>query len=291
MPGTNVNWPVPLQRLTPWYPGQMGVPGTDSERGLRLHSTGTIFYVDPNAVGVSDQRDGTNPDEPLATIAAAIAKCQAYRGDVIAVMANNSWQYTSGAGGYTLPIAETVTINVPGVRLVGISPSSSIGVVWEAQANNDVLITVTACDVLVEGFAFDYNSCTGVTAISAVWNGTTAFADNLTVRNCVFSGVKYGIVLDYVWYANIHDNEFHGDHALDYGIYIDPADQDAAYCAIHDNWFNNPQFAISLPGSDNCTIHANRIYNEVAAAYLVPAAATNEGIDLTGGNQNIVSDN
>ena len=79
MPATNVNWPTPLTRLNPWYPGQMGVPGTDNETGLRLNSTGAIFYVDPNYPGVSDLRDGTNPTNPLQTVEAALTKCEAYR--------------------------------------------------------------------------------------------------------------------------------------------------------------------------------------------------------------------
>ena len=76
MPGSNVSWPIPLTRLTPFYPGQMGVPGTDSDRGLRTNSEGCIFYVDPNHVDPNDNRDGTNPDSPLNTVAAALLKCQ-----------------------------------------------------------------------------------------------------------------------------------------------------------------------------------------------------------------------
>ena len=45
MPSANVRWGTPLTRLNPWYPGQFGVPGTDSETGLRLDSNGTVFYV------------------------------------------------------------------------------------------------------------------------------------------------------------------------------------------------------------------------------------------------------
>ncbi|MCJ7555938.1 MAG: hypothetical protein MUP90_03365, partial [Gammaproteobacteria bacterium] len=85
MPSSNVRWPLPLNRLNPWYPGQMGVEGGWTETGLRQHCTGAIFYVDPNYPGVNDQRDGTDPTDPLATVAAALTKCQAYRGDTIAV--------------------------------------------------------------------------------------------------------------------------------------------------------------------------------------------------------------
>lgn len=72
--------PRPLTRLNPWYPGQMGVPGAWTDTGVRTHPTGTVFYVDPNYPGASDQRDGTDPTDPLATIAAAVSKCEAYPG-------------------------------------------------------------------------------------------------------------------------------------------------------------------------------------------------------------------
>ena len=117
MPATNVSWPVPLTRLNPWYPGQFGVPGTDSETGLRLDTEGCIFWVDPNHPDANDNRDGTNPTSPLATVGAAIGKCAAYRGDVIAVMHNGFWTYGDMTASNITPIQEAVTVNVPGVRL------------------------------------------------------------------------------------------------------------------------------------------------------------------------------
>ena len=106
MPSADVRWPIPLWRQHPWYPGQLGgVPGVDTETGLRAHSTGAVFYVDPNYPGVSDARDGTNPTNPLATVAQALTLCQAYRGDTIAVMANDSWEHGGHGQGYTFRVA------------------------------------------------------------------------------------------------------------------------------------------------------------------------------------------
>jgi len=90
MPGNNVSWPVPTLSLPPMLVGQFGVPGTGSPEGMRTDALGATFYVDPNATGVTDQRDGTNPDAPLQTVAAALAQCSAYRNDVIIVTPNNS---------------------------------------------------------------------------------------------------------------------------------------------------------------------------------------------------------
>lgn len=288
MPGANVGWSTPLTRLTPWYPGQFGVPGTDAERGLRMHSTGTVFYVDPNAPGVSDARDGTNPDDPLATVAAALAKCQPYRGDVIAVMSNNSWQYGDPLDLYVTPISEEVTIDVPGVRLVGISPSGQ-GVYWYPASNGGVCITVHAIDVTIEGFFFSEGpTYTGCTAIASEWDGATLFGENLTVRHCTFDDtIDVAISLEYSWYCDIHDNVFW--QCDEYGVFVDVGGSGVAYCAIHDNIFHDCTIAISLLGGcDFNHVYRNSIYNANAQG---AGVATDEGIDTTGGRENQVFDN
>src|SRR4030042_4317809 len=154
MPSSNVLWPVPLQRLTPWYPGQFGVPGTDSDRGLREDSNGKIVWVDPNHVDANDLRDGTNPDSPMRTVAAALTKCRPYAGDVVAVMFNACWTYSNLTLGRALPVIESVIVTTPGVRSVGVAPSSSLGVPWIPAGDNLTCITVRAMDVLVEGVCF-----------------------------------------------------------------------------------------------------------------------------------------
>jgi len=266
----------------------MGVPGTDSETGIRSDTNGTVFYVDPNAVGVSDQRDGTDPNEPLQTVATAITKCQPYRGDVIAVMANNSWQYGNSADGRTTAIVENVTLNVPGVRLVGIS-SAGQGVYWTPASNAGTCITVTAIDCTIEGFFFDEGAYTGCTAISAEWDGTSLFGENLTVRHCVFSDtVDIAIQLEYSWYCLIHDCWFL--ECDQYGVYTAAAGSGTDYSAIHDNLFLDCGTAAIalLGGADNNQIYRNRIFNTNAEA---GAAATNEGINTTGGASNLITDN
>lgn len=283
MPATNVPWSPPLTRLNPWYPGQPGVPGTDNETGLRLDTNGAIFYVDPNAVGVSDARDGTNPIEPLQTVTAALTHCQAYRNDVIVVAPNAYWRWADTTVGRATPISEEVTVSVPGVRIVGLYPSSSTGVPWTPTQNSGVCITVNAMDVLIEGFAFRGNPYTNGIAILAQWDGATSYGDNLTVRHCHFyTDLDYGIQLDDSWYADIHDNYFNGVdiahiHSLD-------VLGDADFAFIHDNVFMvDTGAAIDLEDTDNCSIYRNLIYGD--------GTGTNNFIDLTGGADNIVADN
>ena len=287
MPSANVSWPIPLIRQKIFYPGQVGVQGTDNTRGLRADVGGVVFWVDPNAVGVSDLRDGTDPEAPLATVAAALALAQPYRGDVIAVMANGAWQYAAGVN-RTTAVAEEVIVTVPGVRIVGVFPSSSVGVVWESQTNGTPCIDVRAIDVTIEGFAF-VGGLVGGVAIYCEWNGTTLFGENLTVRNCLFDEtIDTGIQLEFSWYCDIHNNYF--TQCDEYGIHADVAGSGFAFCTIHHNHFLDCGTAAiaALGGCDENQIYKNSIFNTDAQN---GALATNEGINTTGGTQNSVFDN
>jgi hypothetical protein len=267
----------------------MGVPGTDTERGLRTHSTGAIFYVDPNFPGTSDSRDGTDPTAPLTTVAAAIALCQGHRGDTIVVAPNNDWYYGDSSEGYTTVIAEEVTVNVGGVRIVGVAPANSMGVMWTPASNAGTCITVSAIDVTIEGFVFtEGNTYTGCDAIYCEWDGATLFGENLTVRHCTFDDtVDTAIQLEYSWWCDIHNNNFW--QCDEYGIYVDAAGSGIAYCTIHDNIFHDCDVAMALLGGcDENHIYRNSIYNRNAEGGL---AATNEGINTTGGTRNQIFNN
>lgn len=285
MPASNVQWAPPLTRLNPWFPGQFGVHGAWTETGLRQDTTGAIFWVNPNSTYAEDAQDGTDPNYPLATVERALALCQAYRNDVIIVSPNAGWQYADTRVGYTTRINEEVVVSVPGVRIVGQFPASPLGVVWDPVTDSGVCITVRAIDVLIEGFCFSNES--GVTTpigILAEWNGgaTALYGDNLTVRHCYFAnGMEDGILLDYAWCSDIHSNYFSdctGDAIGNPSVYGDPD-----YSLIHDNLFMNNNAAIHLNATARCMIYRNQIYGT--------ATGTDNFIDLTGGNTNLISDN
>ena len=273
-----MNIGLPLTRAKPWYPGQMGVPGTDTERGLRTHTTGAVFYVDPNYSGVSDLRDGTDPEDPLRTVAAALTKCQAYRGDVILVMANGTWEY-AGPNDYATVVAESVIVTVPGVSIIGVCPSSPVGVPWTPAADLGWCIEIRACDVTVEGFAFvGEPQDTGARGIFAEF-GPGRYGDNAVIRNCYFdSDIVTGVELAFSWQTIIEGCKFDG---CGYGVYVDPEGLGAAYCDIANNEFRDCAVgAIYTAGIDDSRIHHNSVYNANAQA---GAAATDEGIITTDG--------
>jgi len=288
MPSANVNWSLPLTRENALYPGQYGVPGAWTETGLRQHCTGAIFYVDPNNTDANDNRDGTDPTAPLATVATAITKCQAYRGDVIAVMANNAWGYNDATQGYGTAVQECVTVNTPGVRIVGVCPSGALGVPWTPATADGVCITVYQPDVLIEGFCFMGNG--GGTGIYAEYS--TRYGDNLTVRHCFFDdAMDEGVQLEYSWYADIHHNLF--DECDSYGVYTaNVGGNDPAYARVHHNWFYDigTGGAIWLTDADRCHIYENYIYNNDAASGAAGTTA-NCMINLTAGSRNLVHHN
>lgn len=284
-----VTYPLPLQRLNPWYPGQIGVLGTWNKTGLRQTCEGAIFYVDPNFTGVNDARDGTDPDCPLQTVQAAIDKCQAYRGDTVVVMANNNYEYTDPTYGRRLQLAETVVIETPGIHLIGVCRSGALGVPWLATADDDVLITITAPDVLVEGFAFSAGSFADVTAIFADWNGITTFGDAPVIRNCFFDDdLLYGIAMDFVYNGKIYQNEFRCAEGSSVCIFCDPAWDGCSLMDIYDNRFDTTDTAIFLDGCSHSNIYNNSLFNTLAAT---PAAATGLGINLDNGSTNMVFNN
>jgi len=68
---------MPIQKFPEFFGGQSGVPGSDTPLGLRTAPQGLVYYVDASHGDASDNNDGTNPNEPKATIQSAITDSNA----------------------------------------------------------------------------------------------------------------------------------------------------------------------------------------------------------------------
>jgi len=77
MQRTGFSIPLPILKFPEFYGGQMGVPGSDTALGLRYAPQGLVYYVDASHGDASDNNDGTDPNEPFATIQAAITASNA----------------------------------------------------------------------------------------------------------------------------------------------------------------------------------------------------------------------
>ena len=281
MPAANVPWAPLLSRLKPFYPGQIGVPLTDNTTGIRLGSEAAIFYVDPNGIDAHDGRDGTDPEGPLLTVGAALTRCRAYLNDTIIVAPSSYWVHADKGVGRATPIREEVIVSTPGVRIVGLMPSGSLGVPWLVTQNGGVAITVNAISVLIEGFSFWEDTYTTPIAIDAYWTDPN-FGDNLTIRNNFFGdGLAFGIRLDFSYNTYIYQNTFQ-DIATTAILSLD-VKGDADYCFIYDNFFNYNAEAIVLEDSSRCMIVNNMINGN--------PLGTDNFIDLTGGTNNLVANN
>lgn len=289
MAGGRVNLPLPLVRQRPWYPGQVGgIAGVDSEAGLRTSCEGTVFYVDPNHVDANDNRDGTNPTAPLATVARAIVLCSSYVGDVILVMPNDGSPYGGAVTARATPVTESVTVDKAGIRIVGTCNSGAQGVFWTPATAGGTCIIISAMDVLVEGFAFQ--GSTGGVGINATWTASGE-GDNVTVRYCHFDDdIDTGIELEYSWYAQIYGNMFECD---EYGVEALNVTGDLAYAHIYDNRFHDVgtggTSALGLTASDRMLVERNWFY--CADAVNALGAAANRMINLNTGANNMVTNN
>jgi hypothetical protein len=273
--------------------GQAQVWGFDTRTGIDSRSYfapgAKIFYVDPNNAQAVDAGNlGEDPTVPLATVDAAVTLSRAYRGDTIVIGPNDDWQYAAGLR----PIAITESLIIPatkgGIRIVG-AGTNPLSVNWEAAVALDFCITVHACDVLIEGIGFTGNNAVACSGIYSEWDGATLFGENLTVRGCSFDdAIDTAIQLEFSWYCQIYNNWF--SECDVYGVHVDVAGSGVAYCDIHNNYFTEiGTSAIALLGGcDNNHVHHNHIYNSNAQG---AAAATNEGIDTTGGRENLVHHN
>ena len=240
-----------------------------------------IFYVDPNDAQATDAGNlGENPTVPLATIAAAVALVRPYRGDTIVVGANDAWQYAP----HNRPLAIVESVVIPatkgGFRIVGAS-TNPFGVQWQPAADNTPCITVYAMDVLIEGFVFVAGGAAGAIGVLSEWNSPTTYGENLTVRGCSFYALATGIALDYAWNCQIYGNYFYNNGVAI--VNLSSVAGDADYNTYHDNSFMENTLALSLLTSDSNFIYNNRIYGD--------GTGTDNFIDLTGGNDNLVSDN
>lgn len=272
--------------------GVLGIGGT-SIQGKLIQADSRILYVQPNNIVATDRGNyGMDPQIPFATVQAAIDSLAGrdYHGDVIFVGANDAWAYGGGVPSWFTPIQESVTVDVSGLRIIGINPG--LGVYWLPGAAGQFCITVQAMDTIIDGFAF-MGGAGGGNGIYAEWagGGSIWWADNLIVRNCLFhDDVDIAIQLEFVWHGLIEQCRFIQNDA--YGIYVDPAGSGVSWMTIRDNMFDRVVTgAMALQNSDYAQIYRNSIYNAKAATLPAPLACTNEGVNLLGGLGNQVYDN
>lgn len=142
--------------------------------GLDVYSHGTHYYVcngtvlTPKGLGGSDGNDGLTADRPLSTLAAAVAKCTASRGDVIVLMPGHS---------ETISTATALNLSIAGVTIVGVGDGSSIPNITLDTLTTST-ITVSAANVTIRNVQFTPNFADIVTLF------TLTTAKNFRLEQC-----------------------------------------------------------------------------------------------------------
>lgn len=131
-------------------------------------TTGDTFYVNSNAAA---NGDGLTPLTAFTTLDAAFALCEDNKGDRIYVMPGHA---------ETITAASAITVDVAGVRVIGLGRGASRpAITWGAAA---ATIVVSVASVSFENFRFINNFADVVTMFSVSGGG-----DDLLFSNCLFT--------------------------------------------------------------------------------------------------------
>ena len=183
---------LPQVRQAPWYPGQMGVPGSDVPRGLRSQSNGVVFYVSADHPNATATADGTDPENPLSTIAAAMARLVTFHA-LAGVQAEGSVIVVS-PGTYTDNITIDRTSYPADCTLIA-AANSKFDTVW-VPASGDAL-TIDQSGWVIDGFHFQ--PAADGAGVHLTWTAGSG-AEDTYIQNCFFDGRwgtgLYGIELE-----------------------------------------------------------------------------------------------
>ena len=180
---------LPLIRMHPWYPGQMGVAGSDVQRGMRNAPGGIVLYVDENHPGATAVGDGTDPEQPLTTIQTAVNNLIAFATAMSASLEGSVIVVGPGA-----TIAETVIIPPTAPKNCQIL-GSGYGVdapSWTAATAAGTALTIRQSGWSIEGFRF--NGGAEGTSIRLDWVPGSSYVGNRTlIKGNYFDGLWGGL--------------------------------------------------------------------------------------------------
>ena len=144
------------------YPGLLADRGAPYLNTSPLMTSGRVWFVHS---GGSNNQAGDDGTRPYATLAYALTKVRANRGDYIIVMP-----------GHTETISTALAVSTAGVSIIGLGVGYSRPQFTSSGAID--LVSVTGANCVLENLRFTgAASCTALLDIAAA---------GLTVRNCVF---------------------------------------------------------------------------------------------------------
>ncbi len=115
--------------------------------GSPTFTNGGVYFVDSGHTNADDNNAGDNPNQPLATLDAAIAKCTANNGDLILVSPGHAETYSAAAA---------LTLDIAGITIIGMGIGNSRPT-FTLDTANTADINVTAADVALFNMIFSMN--------------------------------------------------------------------------------------------------------------------------------------
>lgn len=145
-----------------------GIPAFHYGRKFFVGNSSTRAQLLPKATrGANTNNRGTEPEHPWSTVAYAVSKCSAGRGDII---------YLNPYHAENIGSAAALALNVVGVKVVGLGVGAAqAALTWTATAST---MTVTAADCSLTNLLLDF------TGIDAVVTALVISAVNFKMYDC-----------------------------------------------------------------------------------------------------------
>ena len=268
---------LPQIRFQPAYPGQMGVLGSDVSRGIRTSSAGVVFYVDSSHPNANTVNDGTDPNNPVSTITAAMARLVAFHA-LASVQAEGS-VIKVAPGTYTDNITIDRTSYPADCSIVG-GANSKFDVVWVPAAGD--ALTIDQSGWVVDGFHFQ--PAADGAGVHLTW-AAGAGAEDTYIQNCFFDGRwgtgLYGIELEGApANVTVQNNRFAEFSTGEPCIVVRSCNQASPY---QNHFFGNTfqecvEYITNIAEGYNACIFQGNVFAEASGAL----AATTTYIDLGG---------
>ena len=175
-----------VERLKPWYPGQLGVAGSDNSLGIRKTSVGIVLYVDDSHARANDDNDGTDSEDPKETIQSAISSAFLVENSLIVI-----------GGGATLAESAIIPNTAPEQCTIMGFGNEQWGPTWTSGAAGEDALTIRQAGWTIANIRF--NPPSAAAAIMLEHDAATTVSDRTRIINCDFDGVwsgRFGISMN-----------------------------------------------------------------------------------------------
>ncbi len=272
--------PYQVTRLKPWFPGQLGVAGSDNSLGIRTAPVGIVLYVDDSHADAKDANDGTDPEHPKATVQSAISS---------AFLVENSLIIIGGAA--TLTESVIIPNSAPEQCTIMGFGNEQWGPTWTSGGAAENALTIRQAGWTIANIRF--NPPTAAAGILLEHDGgATTVSDRTRIINCDFDAMWSGLYgihgtgsPDQVFIENCRFHEFDSGGAANNAAAILlglTAFASPYLWVIRNNIFQDNDRHIAQPdalrGGNGCLIEGNRFMGPVNQAN-----GTAVYIDMRGG--------